>query len=109
MYTLNVWFHKISMIHNSIIIFSTKTNKHHKHKIILDNMSDDSEWMGVTFRLSKTFVSFDDKGIQHLANGSILRGVTDGESSYFMISKTKKTRQLISCIQKLISQLVRVI
>jgi len=51
--------------HNSVILFTTKTNKEHVHKIVLEqtklkskiNENLDAEWIGITFRVSKTFVT----------------------------------------------------
>lgn len=48
---------EISLEHNSVVLFSTKTNKHHLHKIILDNKNN-TLWLGITFRLSKTYINF---------------------------------------------------
>ena len=52
----------IILDNNSIILFSVKTNREYLHKIILDsNMSKDisnDKWLGITFRLSKTFIHF---------------------------------------------------
>jgi hypothetical protein len=45
--------------HNSIVLFSLQTNSNHLHKIILDNNNiNNDEWLGITFRLSKTFIKF---------------------------------------------------
>ena len=52
----------ISLEHNSIVLFSTETNKKYKHKIVLDTNST-SKWLGITFRLSKTFLKYSDKGV----------------------------------------------
>lgn len=40
--------------HNSVILFSTETNRNYLHKIICDTYST-NKWLGVTFRLSKTY------------------------------------------------------
>ena len=45
---------------NSAIIFSTQTNKNHIHKIILDNFKKQDLWLGITLRLSKTYITFYD-------------------------------------------------
>jgi len=57
---------KIILEHNSIVIFSVETNKNHIHKIILNNTdnsnnTDNTEWLGITFRLSKTFIELRDR------------------------------------------------
>jgi hypothetical protein len=60
---------EIQLNHNSIVIFSLETNSKHLHKIILDtsahayvhktnNQFLSDEWLGITFRLSKTFIKF---------------------------------------------------
>jgi len=52
----------IVLDHNSIVIFSVDTNSKYWHKIIFDyhhNQNDnDTLWLGVTFRQSKTFIYF---------------------------------------------------
>ena len=51
---------EIPMTHNSVIVFSTETNRNFKHKIVLDRSRGnppDNQWLGLTFRTSKTFVN----------------------------------------------------
>ncbi len=48
---------EIIMEHNSVIIFSLQTNRQHLHKIILENINENNRWLGITFRLSKTFIN----------------------------------------------------
>lgn len=49
----------LSLDHNSIILFSVSTNRNHLHKIVLDSTSNGkTRWLGITFRLSKTFIKF---------------------------------------------------
>jgi len=73
---------RYSMDHNSIIVFSTKANQEHVHRIVLETDpssrprprsqgqdqdddgadevgGDNSEWIGITFRLSKTYITVD--------------------------------------------------
>lgn len=57
----------------SAILFSTEANFRHVHKIILDSPKAKSRWIGVTLRLSKTFVK---DGV--LPDGTLLR-VADAE------------------------------
>lgn len=49
---------EIILEHNSVIIFSVDTNQKHLHKIILETPSK-TLWLGLTLRLSKTLVYFD--------------------------------------------------
>jgi len=48
----------ILLDHNSVVIFSTETNKKYNHKIIMEDYVGDNRWLGITFRLSKTFIKF---------------------------------------------------
>jgi hypothetical protein len=52
----------IMLDNNSIILFSLETNSNYLHKIVLDNNKSDNRWLGITFRLSKTFVKFMENG-----------------------------------------------
>lgn len=49
---------EIIMEHNSVIVFSVETNRMFRHKIVLADEDDRGPglWIGVTFRLSKTFI-----------------------------------------------------
>jgi hypothetical protein len=49
---------EISMDHNSVLLFSTDTNRNHLHKIVLDKVTDNNRWLGITFRLSKAYIKF---------------------------------------------------
>ena len=52
---------EIILEYNSIIIFSTEINKQYLHKIVLKNIdkkNTNKQWLGITFRLSKTFIKF---------------------------------------------------
>lgn len=49
---------EMTLDHNSVIIFSTETNKRHLHKIILQKNNYNNLWLGITFRLSKTWIKF---------------------------------------------------
>ncbi len=52
---------EITLEHNSVIIFSTNINKQFLHKILLkntNNIKSNKQWLGFTFRCSKTFIKF---------------------------------------------------
>jgi hypothetical protein len=53
----------IPLTHNSVVLFSVNSNRRLKHKIVLDNFNPtpENQWLGITFRTSKTFVQFRDK------------------------------------------------
>lgn len=46
------------MDHNSIILFSVDVNLKYQHKIVLDGPDSNALWFGITFRQSKTFITF---------------------------------------------------
>ena len=80
----------IIMEHNSMLIFDTQVNMYHLHKIVLTE-SKNNEWVGLTFRTSKTFVQFThvDKIEQPIPtiNNQPLRFVTDEKEKkeYFFL------------------------
>ena len=51
-------FSEIYMEHNFVIIWPLATNSEYLHKIILDTKFSNDQWLGITFRLSKTFIKF---------------------------------------------------
>lgn len=62
----------IPLSHNSAVVFSLDTNQRHKHKIILDTAGrqlPDNQWLGVTFRSSKTFMQYHDEEDESIEGG----------------------------------------
>lgn len=53
----------ISLTHNGVVVFSVDTNRRYRHKIVLsaNSRTPENQWLGVTFRTSKTFVWFRDE------------------------------------------------
>jgi hypothetical protein len=51
---------EITLTHGSVVAFSLDTNRRFTHTIALRERAPDNEWIGVTFRTSKTFVRFVD-------------------------------------------------
>lgn len=54
---------EIKLSHHSVVLFSVQTNAKFQHKIVLDgrthnNSTNNSRWLGITFRCSKTFINF---------------------------------------------------
>jgi hypothetical protein len=62
---------EILLEQNSVVVFSVDTNQKHLHKIILESPSNNL-WLGVTFRLSKTFIYFQDDLPYFLSNKKML-------------------------------------
>jgi len=52
---------EIPLVHNSVVTFSVDTNRRFRHKIVLpEGEHAENQWLGVTFRTSKTFVRYRD-------------------------------------------------
>jgi hypothetical protein len=59
---------EIPLTHNSVVVFSVDINRRLKHKIVLETSAQmpENEWLGITFRTSKTFVRFHDESAYFL-------------------------------------------
>ncbi|UQW99350.1 alpha-ketoglutarate-dependent dioxygenase AlkB [Streptomyces sp. RerS4] len=75
---------EIPLAHNSIVAFSVDSNRRLRHKIVADASVRlaDNEWLGVTFRTSKTFVRFRD-GHAYLPQGARLTPADDEQKREF--------------------------
>ncbi|WP_329254058.1 hypothetical protein OG417_11765 [Actinoallomurus sp. NBC_01490] len=75
---------EIPLAHNSIVAFSVDSNRRLKHKIVLETpgRAADNQWLGVTFRTSKTLVRFRD-GHAHLPQGARLTPADDEQRHEF--------------------------
>lgn len=78
---------EITMSHNSVICFDTEFNKKFLHKIVLQNCNDNCNndmWLGITFRLSKTFLSFIN-GIPFLNNKVLKLANEDQKKNFYKL------------------------
>ncbi|MEZ0112442.1 hypothetical protein ABH920_006464 [Catenulispora sp. EB89] len=75
---------EIPLTHNSIVAFSVDANRRLKHKITLDASAQaaDNQWLGVTFRTSKTLVRFRD-GQAYLTPEARLTSADDEQQREF--------------------------
>ncbi|CAM5436818.1 alpha-ketoglutarate-dependent dioxygenase AlkB [Streptomyces tanashiensis] len=75
---------EIPLAHNSVVAFSVGSNRRLKHKIVLDRpvRAADNQWLGVTFRTSKTLVRFRD-GHAYLPQGVRLASADDEQRREF--------------------------
>ncbi|MFI8823853.1 alpha-ketoglutarate-dependent dioxygenase AlkB [Streptomyces sp. NPDC053431] len=75
---------EIPLTHNSVVAFSVDSNRRLKHKIVLDKPvpAVDNQWLGVTFRTSKTFVRHRD-GHAYLPQGARLTSADDEQRREF--------------------------
>lgn len=94
--------------HNSIVLFSTRANREHLHKIVLDlksgsKMDKKTTWLGLTFRLAKTHVKFIEK-VPHLLSSlgdkgdkgdkDVLRRATEEERKELISHKGKENKTI---------------
>jgi hypothetical protein len=75
---------EIPLTHNSVVTFSVDTNRRLRHKIVLDKPDQmiENQWLGVTFRTSKTFVRFRD-GHTYFPDGARLTSADDEQRREF--------------------------
>ncbi|MFF3786703.1 alpha-ketoglutarate-dependent dioxygenase AlkB [Streptomyces sp. NPDC001933] len=75
---------EIPLAHNSVVAFSVESNRRLKHKIVLDAPAQaaENQWLGVTFRTSKTLVRFRD-GHADLPQGTRLMPADDEQQREF--------------------------
>ena len=76
---------EIVLSHNLVVLFSMETNNENTHKIHLEgNPSTDNRWLGITFRLSKTFIKFiNEIPYFYPQMDKVLRLANDGETREF--------------------------
>lgn len=82
--------------HNSIIIFSLETNKKFNHKILLNHhsKSDNNKWLGITFRMSKTYIHFKNEIPYFYQTGIILRQAEREEEKEFYRLKKEENNKI---------------
>ncbi|KPC60179.1 alpha-ketoglutarate-dependent dioxygenase AlkB [Streptomyces chattanoogensis] len=75
---------EIPLAHNSVVAFSVDSNRRLRHKIVVVTPvpTADNQWLGVTFRTSKTFVRFRD-GHPYLPQGARLTSADDEQRREF--------------------------
>ncbi|MEW2028992.1 alpha-ketoglutarate-dependent dioxygenase AlkB [Streptomyces roseifaciens] len=85
---------EIPLAHNSIVAFSVDSNRRLRHKIVLDTpgRTTDSQWLGVTFRTSKTLVRFRD-GHAYLPQGARLVSADDEQSREFYQQRRRENNE----------------
>lgn len=74
----------VPLAHNTAVVFSLGANRRLRHKIVLDAppRAPENRWLGVTFRVSKTFVTSRD-GRTFFADGSPLTLADEGQRREF--------------------------
>jgi len=77
---------------NSVVLFSTETNKNNIHKIILEGAHTNT-WLGITMRLSKTIINFIDKK-PFFTDGRELRLASEEEKLELRKHKSSENKQI---------------
>lgn len=78
---------EILLENNSAVIFSTSENQHHLHKIVLESTRSNNKWLGITFRLSKTFIKFIDEIPYIYPKNIILKIASEDERKTLLMCK----------------------
>ena len=75
---------EIPLTHNSVVVLSVATNRRFRHKIVLDasKRAPENQWLGVTFRTSKTSVRLRD-GHAYLPDDTRLTLATEEQRREF--------------------------
>lgn len=83
---------ELVMEYGSVVMFSTTTNERYLHKIVSKTQQTQSTWLGITFRLSKTFVHYANQ-IPYLGN-RVLTIASDQERKEFCRHKRAENEQI---------------
>ncbi|MFJ9417525.1 hypothetical protein ACIRPT_25600 [Streptomyces sp. NPDC101227] len=84
---------EVPLAHHGIVAFSVAANRRLKHRIVLDAPAEaaDNQWLGVTFRTSKTFIRFRD-GLPYLPQGLPLTSADDEQRrDFFRMRRRENT------------------
>ncbi|MFJ6785021.1 hypothetical protein [Streptomyces yangpuensis] len=73
---------EIPLTHHGVVMFSVDANRRLKHKIVLEAPTAENQWLGVTFRTSKTFLRYRD-GHAYLPHGARLTPADEEQSREF--------------------------
>lgn len=88
---------EIPLTHNSVVTFSVASNRRLKHKIVLDapghGQAEENEWLGLTFRTSKTPVRFREDGHAWLPQGARLTLADDEQRSEFYRLRRRENQE----------------
>ncbi|MEU8886279.1 alpha-ketoglutarate-dependent dioxygenase AlkB [Streptomyces sp. NPDC048442] len=85
---------EIPLAHHSVVVFSVDSNRRLKHKIMLDKPvpAADNQWLGVTFRTSKTVVRFRD-GQAYLPQGARLMPADEEQRREFYQLRRRENKE----------------
>lgn len=88
---------EIILTHNSVVLFSVETNRKSLHKITLNSVNNqkltqsDNQWLGITFRKSKTFIKIKDNK-PYLSCGQVLNLANEEQKAEFFKLRGQENR-----------------
>ncbi|WP_327674568.1 hypothetical protein [Kitasatospora sp. NBC_00458] len=85
---------EVPLTHHGVVAFSVASNRRLRHRIVLDAPAQpaDNQWLGVTFRTSKTIVRFRD-GEAYLREGERLVPADDEQRQEFYRLRRRENRE----------------
>lgn len=84
---------EVPLEHDSVVAFSLDTNRRFSHAILLRAPAPDNEWLGITFRTSKTRLRFVD-GHALLPNGAHLTLASDEQRRELFQMRRRENEEL---------------
>ncbi|MFJ6052161.1 alpha-ketoglutarate-dependent dioxygenase AlkB [Streptomyces sp. NPDC092307] len=86
---------EIPLGHNGVVAFSVASNRRFTHRIVLDTSvpATDNQWLGVTFRTSKTLVRFRD-GHAYLPQGVRLTSADEEQAREFYRLRRRENEEV---------------
>ncbi|MRH89560.1 hypothetical protein GFY24_19270 [Nocardia sp. SYP-A9097] len=86
---------EIPLAHNSVVAFSVTSNRRLVHKIVLGApaRAAENQWLGVTFRTSKTFIRFRE-GHAYLPQGARLTSADDDQRREFYRLRRRENNEI---------------
>jgi hypothetical protein len=85
----------ISMDHNSIVVFPLTINCKYLHKIVLEQVTSNERWLGITFRLSNTFIQFINEIPYFYPTDRILRLANKNEKDNFYKYRSLENKNIL--------------
>ncbi|WP_405978800.1 hypothetical protein [Streptomyces sp. NBC_00158] len=85
---------EVPLAHDGVVVFSVGANRRLRHRIVLDAAAPaaENEWLGVTFRTSKTLVRFRD-GHAYLPEGARLVAADDEQAREFYRLRRRENQE----------------
>ena len=84
---------ELPLAHGTVVAFSLETNRHFTHTIALTANAPHNDWLGLTFRTAKTFVTFVD-GKPQLANGAQLTLADEDQRRAFFQMRRRENDEI---------------